>query len=197
MDCIAESPLIRTGKNARGSRNILTAAQALEIFGLKDEFDSSAKTGIKKASAKKIATLYGVSGKTVNDIWIGRTWFRTTHVLDPNRKDAMQRLEKRPGRPKGAKDRKPRIRLSGLNMAKPMLHCMQQHSMNSEIIPIWENMPEVDDDYQIIQRTDERHRVRAEAHFELNMGHKISSGPESESTNRDFIDPFHDDWPYW
>ena len=47
--------------------------------------------------------------KTVRDIWNGRTWFRETHCSNSARV-VSDRLQRRPGRPKGSKDVQPRRR---------------------------------------------------------------------------------------
>jgi hypothetical protein len=72
----------------------LTQDQAVEIFQMK----SSAP------SAVKIAVLYGVSEKTIRDIWTGRTWSRETCHLDTARTVVLKPV----GRPKGRRDQKPR-----------------------------------------------------------------------------------------
>ena len=53
---------------------------------------------------------YNVSEKTIRDIWKGRTWFRDTLHLDAARADLADRLQRRPGRPRGSKDVRPRRR---------------------------------------------------------------------------------------
>eukprot|EP00292_Cryptomonas_paramecium_P019500 CAMPEP_0113670962 /NCGR_PEP_ID=MMETSP0038_2-20120614/5439_1 /TAXON_ID=2898 /ORGANISM="Cryptomonas paramecium" /LENGTH=122 /DNA_ID=CAMNT_0000587059 /DNA_START=1 /DNA_END=366 /DNA_ORIENTATION=- /assembly_acc=CAM_ASM_000170 len=52
------------------SRSVLTAKQVIEIFEL-----SSAD---KHISAYKVAPRFGISEKTVRDIWSGRTWGHIT-----------------------------------------------------------------------------------------------------------------------
>ena len=77
-----------------------------DIFRLKMQRPSSAKC---KSSANSVAKIFGVSPKTVRDIWKGRTWYRTTHQLEPNRAEESERLTKHSGRPRGVKDSKPRV----------------------------------------------------------------------------------------
>ena len=50
------------------SRNILCDREVFEIFMMPRE------------NARHVAELYGVSEKTIRDIWVGRTWFRVTGV---------------------------------------------------------------------------------------------------------------------
>ena len=64
------------------SRAILSEAQAIEIFTLK--FPKDIITHRLEPSAGKVASGYGVSEKTVRDIWKGRTWRRSTLNLDPS-----------------------------------------------------------------------------------------------------------------
>ena len=59
----------------------------------------------KLKSTRGIALEYGVSSKTVRDIWCARTWHLQTMHLDPMR---PQRPPARPGRPRGSKDKAPR-----------------------------------------------------------------------------------------
>ena len=88
------------------TRAILTEAQAITIFHAKP---ATADASIERACAAKVAEDYGVSDKTIRDIWKGRTWFRETMHLDPNRAAMVDRL-KQPGRPKGSKDKERRQR---------------------------------------------------------------------------------------
>jgi hypothetical protein len=87
----------------RHGRAILTHEQAQAIFRCKPL--PSAKD---RDRAGILARAYGVSVKTVRDIWVGRTWYRATFHLDPTKPFIPERLQKRAGRPRGAKDRKPR-----------------------------------------------------------------------------------------
>ena len=86
-------------------RAILTDEQAQEIFRKKPSPHSK---GRERAAA--LARMYGVSIKTVRDIWVGRTWYRATYHLDASKPPAIERLAKKLGRPKGIKDSKPRIK---------------------------------------------------------------------------------------
>jgi hypothetical protein len=84
----------RTPKAAPKPRAVLTKSQAITIFQLK----------LNVSSATKIARSYGVSEKTVRDIWTGRTWATETWHLDPSRVVKI----KQSGRPLGSRDSKPR-----------------------------------------------------------------------------------------
>jgi hypothetical protein len=83
-------------KAAPKPRAVLTKFQAIAIFQLKLNQSSS--------SATKVATSYGVSAKTVRDIWTARTWATETWHLDPSRAVKIKQL----GRPLGSRDSKPR-----------------------------------------------------------------------------------------
>ena len=82
------------------TRTVLTERQVQEIFIAKllNESSEGHKT---RQSAASLARKYGVSDKTIRDIWTGRTWFRELMHLDPARKDMAERL-RFPGRPKHA-----------------------------------------------------------------------------------------------
>jgi hypothetical protein len=95
---------------ASSARCILTLQQVLYIFRLKKSKTAEFLSPNGVVSAKMVGQFFKVSSKTVRDVWMGRTWYRATHHLEPTRSDAGERLEKRLGRPKGAKDRKPRVR---------------------------------------------------------------------------------------
>ena len=89
----------------RHGRAILTVAQVQAIFRYK-----SASFAKDSEKAGALARMYGVCVKTVRDIWGGRTWYRATFHLDQSKPFTPERLQKKAGRPKGAKDRKPRAR---------------------------------------------------------------------------------------
>ena len=96
-----ESELISIGQG----RATLTSEQAKTIF-----LRRLAPWATDRGRAEILARMYGVTAKTIRDIWIGRTWYRATFNLDPSTHYAPERLEKKAGRPKGAKDSKPRMR---------------------------------------------------------------------------------------
>jgi hypothetical protein len=72
----------------------LTQEQAVAIFRVK----------ASAPSAVKIAAYFGISEKTVRDIWTARTWSQETSHLDPTRTVELKQI----GRPKGCRDSKPR-----------------------------------------------------------------------------------------
>ena len=78
------------------TRAKLSVEQVIEIFQNKGTTATS--------SAAVVARQYGVSEKTVRDIWKGRTWCGETWHLDTSRVVQTKRI----GRPKGCKDSKPR-----------------------------------------------------------------------------------------
>ncbi len=59
------------------TRAKLSVEQVIEIFSIKDTLPAS--------SAADIARRFGVSDKTVRDIWSGRTWCGETWHLDTTR----------------------------------------------------------------------------------------------------------------
>ena len=99
-------------KTIRRQRNVLTKDQAIEIFAMRIyNSDSQSCLGTyARLSALTVASKYGVSAKAVRDSWNARTWYRETLALQPLRADVYERSAKAIGRPKGAKDRKPRKR---------------------------------------------------------------------------------------
>jgi hypothetical protein len=89
----------------RHGRAILTSEEACDIFQCRPQQSSRDRN-----RATVLAQKYGVSVKTVRDIWVGRTWYRATYLLDKDQPVQEERLLKRAGRPLGAKDRKPRLK---------------------------------------------------------------------------------------
>lgn len=169
-------------------RAILTEQQAQTIFRFKPSPFSKARD-----RACILAKMFGISVKTVRDIWVGRTWYRATYHLDPSIPPASHRLVKRAGRPKGSKDRKPRTKkyLSCPNYSEP-------NQVNKE-------ETETEEDCN----TDEpnpTYKFGTEMSISVSSGFK-SSSPEPvpidiwlfDSKNKPalFEDPFRDDWPFW
>ena len=70
-----------------------------------------------KGSSMAVAQMYNVSPKTVRDIWNHKTWkYATWHMWSQTEVDQIAissfAIHKRPGRPKGSRDGKPRQRRS-------------------------------------------------------------------------------------
>mmetsp|Transcript_50008 Transcript_50008/g.131571 ORF Transcript_50008/g.131571 Transcript_50008/m.131571 type:complete len:236 (-) Transcript_50008:185-892(-) len=80
---------------ARAPRVVLNAQQASAIFQLRPNPDSSDGEP-QLATAKVVAKAFGVSPKTVRDIWHARTWAHATCHLDSTRPPPVF---KRIGRP--------------------------------------------------------------------------------------------------
>mmetsp|Transcript_58672 Transcript_58672/g.155161 ORF Transcript_58672/g.155161 Transcript_58672/m.155161 type:complete len:157 (+) Transcript_58672:92-562(+) len=90
------------GYSKRVVRVVLTADDAAAIFQMRP---SSDVVKSQNQSASAVARKYGVSSKTIRDIWQARSWSRATLHLDSSRPAPVKR---RVGRPKGAKDLQPR-----------------------------------------------------------------------------------------
>ncbi len=114
----------------------LVFEQAQDIFRYK-----SVSFVKERDKASTLARVYGVSVKTIRDIWVGRTWYRATCRLDPTKPITPERLQKKVGRPKGTKDRTPRARkhAQGSKKSKHKRHedgdsnCVQKVSKATEI----------------------------------------------------------------
>ena len=76
------------------ARAKLTQSDALDIYKCKGSL----------ISAATLSKHYGVSEKTVRDIWTGRTWSKETWHLDASRPYPTKKM----GRPFGRKDAQPR-----------------------------------------------------------------------------------------
>ena len=81
-------------KDLSKSRAKLTESDALNIYHCKGRI----------TNAVALSKLFGVSEKTVRDIWTGRTWSRETWHLDESRPFPTKKM----GRPFGRKDAHPR-----------------------------------------------------------------------------------------
>ena len=105
----------------------LAVLDAVEIFKLRG-------SGVQ---ATELAHIYGVSEKTIRDIWTTRTWTRETWHLEPSRQVVL----KQTGRPKGRTDsrpRRPKIRVDHLRMEQPICKSMQhedQYSSSADSTP--------------------------------------------------------------
>ncbi len=183
------------------ARAILTDDQARAIFKCKPSSISN-----DRYKAALLARMYGVSAKTVRDIWVGRTWYWATYPLDLSKPISTERLERKLGRPRGAKDSKPRSRKlypdseeveksASADCAVEAGGCL---ASRSSIVR------------QFILSDDKG--------FALSSADIISSNPPTTalaakavpasaqtwhealiyaSTSTDFVDPFHNDWHFW
>ena len=86
---------------------ILTFDKVIEILKLRPDSKLARGEGSRVSAA--VAIDFGISEKTVRDIWRARTWHRETLHLDPCRPARVIAL---PGRPLGRKDSAPRKRQS-------------------------------------------------------------------------------------
>ncbi len=154
--------------NEHRPRNSLTKDQALAIFKRRPNC-------FRQINTAALAKEFGVTAKAVRDIWIGRTWYKDTLYLEPSRIDAVERLTRRIGRPKGSRDSKPRIR----KIDAPCEDKGQYQAIGS-----W------DDKTTSFFRDEKPH------------GHACFNNVDDavflvSCTETLFIDPFHNDWPCW
>ena len=107
----------------RRTRAILTEQQAVEIF----KWQSTDEILTMVCRSSFIAKKFGISEKTVRDIWKQRTWAHATCSLG-GKTDTATKVEKKIGRPKGSKDSRPRkqkqtsgTRISPASSAQPLI----------------------------------------------------------------------------
>ena len=134
-------------------RAILTSEKAVEIFSR--SLPSTGSSSAEKPHATSVAREYGISEKTVRDIWTGRTWSNETLHLDPQR---PAREAKPTGRPRGKKDTAPRKR--------KLKNCEDSVSMQSLEAGTWLDNDDFDslsrgNSSVIIQRAQEVRTVRS------------------------------------
>ena len=159
-----------------------------QLLGLRSD-------AIPRSNAKRVAKLYGISSKTVKDIWMGKTWYRATHFLDPNRADAIQRLGKRPGRPKGAKDRKPRRLSSKSGQSSP-----SKETVIASDTTLQPNRPDQNNTgaFHALCHPDRSSGAFCSTHLQLHRAiDNDAFDSHLKATNQSFDDPFHNDWPFW
>jgi hypothetical protein len=149
-------------------RRILTGEQAQVIFGLKPDVNSQ-----YRKTAETLSRIYGVSAKTVRDIWLGRTWYRETYHLDKDKAPLTNRLMKKAGRPKGAKDSRPRAKKTLFSSTDAKAYIRPRNRK--------ENMPQSYDSQALALRG-ESYAWEPEC-LGVSLGH--------------FEDPFHNDWAFW
>ena len=82
-----------SGKSVRSAKRILTEKQAKEIYQiyLADFSPSSSFMEAKNGTSTQLASIYGVSPKTIRDIWNRRTWTSVTSLV-VNEVDASVKL---------------------------------------------------------------------------------------------------------
>ena len=170
----------------RPGRAILSEDQAREIFLSKP--NDSFIPNLKRSRAALLARNFGVTIKTVRDVWIGRTWYRSTYDLDPARPVSYERLQKQPGRPKGAKDTKPRNKR------------VQTRAVDSEFppkdkSPSMKKIAEYSAEESIKSLISSSNGEEQTSSVTLEP---LSQPPQSRAhDDAIFQDPFHDDWPFW
>ena len=179
------------------ARTVLTKEEVIEIFKFKMKTPASRS---KTFSSAMVGKLFGVSPKTIRDIWVGRTWYHATQHLDPARQDSLIRFCRQPGRPKGSKDARPR-------------KCTRRRTANSQ--PFQDNfgssiamfIPSSYAEHKILSGIQSDFQSESLSAMDTNI-----KGPPSDinrlcdtleeaaflpRTLPEFIDPFHDDWPHW
>ena len=105
---------------------ILTKENVQQIFDMKMK-NYATCVHVKADNAIATAVKYGVSEKTIRDVWSGRTWCEITGMpRNPNR-----RLHA--GRPKGAKDKKPRKPKTKKNHVLTSLEVFQMNSIDDHL----------------------------------------------------------------
>ena len=153
---------------------ILTYDKVIDIFKLRP--DSKLARGAGSRASAAVAFDFGISEKTVRDIWRARTWHRETLHLDPCRPARAMAL---PGRPLGRKDSAPRRRgprrrgkTSKLTRRQVVSSPADETTMNNS-------------------DTSKTDRFCTSS-FSSAERQRLGMPPPLF-----FDDPFHDDWPHW
>ena len=173
-------------------RAILSEVQAIEIFQIRLAATAT-PFAHPRPSPVQIASYYGVSEKTVRDIWKGRTWARETYHLDPARQLVMRN---RGGRPRGSKDSKKRITSSRLSMGQ--LGVMRPSFDQSSFLQT--EITFIDDNSLISPRQPINYgHTRQDQIVETiaSVDHQLHEWAEWSSAPPGLEDPFRHDWAEW
>ena len=176
-------------------RAVLSCHQARAIFLSKPPLSAS-----RRRYASKLSKVYGVSPKTIIDIWVGRTWYRETCVLDQTKPVCSERLERKVGRPRGAKDMKPRSK-------KKNMQAGQLWTVEALSAPAALHVPKAVA-FHTPKNVEHRSLPAPYASFCTQAAAKTSynsilpidwAAYLSDNCDRfsKFTDPFHDDWAFW
>jgi hypothetical protein len=184
---------------------VLTQDQVVEIY--MTQFREGHCAPIPKLSAKMVSQSYGVSEKTIRDVWKRRTWIRETSHLDPDsREKGLLQPLRVPGRPKGSKDGQKRNkghRRHPCSQSREKTSAIEFQSgleVDSEFDQLGKDQRlEAPDDIQI-QGAESRNPYHSstecflastnEPYLRLLPHHEVDPLPHSSRPD----DPFHDDW---
>ena len=165
----------------------LAVLDAVEIFKLRG-------SGVQ---ATELANIYGVSEKTIRDIWTNRTWTRETWHLEPSRQVVL----KQTGRPKGRTDsrpRRPKIRVDHLRMEQPVSVCTSMQPFEDQYWTSADSTQFADDAqsplpcaFQLDSTGGARHDVKAPALPSLD---EQLGAWDLEACSPESWDPFEQDW---
>uniref|UniRef100_A0A7S0M491 Uncharacterized protein n=1 Tax=Cryptomonas curvata TaxID=233186 RepID=A0A7S0M491_9CRYP len=174
-----------------------------------------------KGQSAPLAKRYGVSPKTIRDIWNRRTWAYVTiqlwcleqpdigevHASGPSsfQLDGIEYRKNR-GRPKGSRDKKPRTRASFWKGATFKNHCEQVNQNRgavatqapakkfSEALAI--DSERLADDTLYDAMSFEQPHIKLEETQHLRLENEIGWS-DSAAIATGATDPFHDDWAHW
>ena len=173
---------------------ILTSTQAVQIYNLKATAHCESKTNPKLPTAS-IAKLFGISPKTVRDIWKGRTWYRQTLALEHSRPDAAERLARRSGRPKGSKDKQQRTRRQVKEDSSASSKAKAPPP--TDVSATGTECPGKFDQAVASETLCPAKYVAIIQSSSPANGAKEEIPHWLEATSLGSTDPFHDDWPHW
>jgi hypothetical protein len=207
LTCSALPAIVQEKKKKR-TQTILTSEAAIQIFKLRPVLKTPIKDSENRLKTSSIAQRFGVSPKTVRDIWVGRTWYRQTFSLDPERQNSLERLSKQMGRPKGSKDKLPRSRQrrsqDGEQEIRPRsLPDIPNPAVRTSASTIqWREFSTIDVAVASLYPADDVSMGSAplSADFALARGlARISDAHDTGDADgfAERFDPFHNDWAYW
>lgn len=152
-------------------RKRLTEEQAIEIYRIKVRNESVSCA--RRIKAGEVSMAYGVSKKTVRDIWSGRTWSSETRLASATQDDVLD---------------------------KTSLWGNQETQVNKRMEAKYyegNNMPRnLESDLQFLEKNPTSDYFPFSV-FNNDFAIKLQSHESVVNSVLSFNDPFHSDWPFW
>mmetsp|Transcript_28517 Transcript_28517/g.64676 ORF Transcript_28517/g.64676 Transcript_28517/m.64676 type:complete len:415 (-) Transcript_28517:83-1327(-) len=172
-------------KKMQGKKRVLNAELAFKIYS-----EKISGLGHKTVESCFVGKRYGISSKTVRDIWDRRTWTQATKELWTPEEllQEEQVVRRQPGRPSGSKDTKPRkprnFQKSGSNLANS-----SQEGEGNRASEGSKRIELVEMEKKAIQILNQELRSKIEDSDKKMMG----EGSQSSESSRISIDGLNDD----
>ena len=179
-------------------RAILTRELAVEIYRYKIENMEAVASAVGR-HASMLAGLYGVSEKTIRDIWTARTWSEATCMLEPTRRmeggDELSLSRNRIRDESG-------VHKDGRFGQVKTLFFSPSVGAVPELQPI--DTRSSDSSSRTTRKSGKRRRYSSRQEVQQQLQELEQEEEEEKQLQQngnfaasDFQDPFHHDWPHW